>query len=277
MDQGEMVDWDQAYSNVRHVVGSDGYPPRWLAQSQEFCRMFTAAGGKMRTISYGPDVRNRLDLVLPHRPLRGLMIYVHGGYWQRLDRSHSTFLAAGALAHGFAVALPSYTLCPQARIATITQQIGAAIECAASHIDGPIHLTGHSAGGQLVARMVTTTSPLTAKTQSRIRKIVPISCLSDLRPLLRTQMNDVLHLDLDEAYRESPALLEPLPGIDMTAWVGAAELPEFVRQNALLANVWSGFDCQVACIEELDKHHLNIIDGLGDPDHLLTREVLCMT
>ena len=61
---------------------------------------------------------------------------------------------------------------------------------------------------------------------------------------------------------ESPALLEPQEGIDVTAWVGAAERPEFVRQNSLLANIWSGFDCRIDAVKELGKHHANIIDGL---------------
>src|SRR5690606_16776286 len=98
----------------------------------------------------------------------------------------------------------------------------------ASMVAGPLHLAGHSAGGHLVARMGTTTTPLNRHLQQRLRKIVPISALNDLRPLLRTEMNQHFKLDLDAARKESPALLEPLAGVDVTAWVGAAELPEFI-------------------------------------------------
>ncbi|MBP0645243.1 hypothetical protein J8J17_25980, partial [Mycobacterium tuberculosis] len=75
------------------------------------------------------------------------------------------------------------------------------------------------------------------------RKTVPISALGDLRPLMKTRMNETFHLDAVEARLESPALLEPQEGIDVTAWVGGAERPEFVRQSTLLANIWSGFEC----------------------------------
>jgi hypothetical protein len=50
-----------------------------------------------------------------------------------------------------------------------------------------------------------------------------LSFLQDLRPMLRTQMNATLRLDAAEAAAESPALLQPVAGARLTAWVGAAE------------------------------------------------------
>ena len=37
-------------------------------------------------------------------------------------------------------------------------------------IAGPIHLTGHSAGGHLATRMISATSPLSEALRSRIRQ-----------------------------------------------------------------------------------------------------------
>jgi hypothetical protein len=94
--------------------------------------------------------------------------------------------------------------------------------------------------------------------------------------MLKTRANRTLHLDAVEARLESPALLEPHEGIDVTAWVGGAERPEFVRHSALLANIWSGFDCRINCYEEAGKHHADIIEGLMDAEHPLTRTLLCV-
>lgn len=272
----DIQNWDQAYSNVQHVADSARFPPLRLQQSHVLRDQMQAQGRFIGDVRYGSRERNVLDIVMPVGKPRGLVVFVHGGYWLRFDKSYSTYLAQGAVNRGFAVAIPSYTLCPQARIGEITAEIGMAIVQAASMVGGPIHLAGHSAGGHLVARMATTTTPLNRSLQQRLRKIVPISALNDLRPLLNTKMNDDFRLDMEQARLESPVLLEPLTGIDVTAWVGAAELPEFIRQNQALANLWSGFNCRIDQVEEPDKHHMNIVDGLCEAEHPLTRRLLCL-
>ena len=47
-------------------------------------------------------------------------MFVHGGYWLRFDRDMWSHLAAGAVARGWACAIPSYTLAPEARISAMT-------------------------------------------------------------------------------------------------------------------------------------------------------------
>jgi acetyl esterase/lipase len=170
--------------------------------------------------------------------------------------------------------MPSYTLCPEISISGITGEVGAAISKAAAMIEGPIVLTGHSAGGHLATRMISETSPLAEDVRSRIRNTVSISGVHDLRPMMRLAMNADLKLDEAEAVAESPALLRPLAGARLTCWVGAGERAEFIRQNALLANVWIGLGAAAAAVEEADRHHFNIIDGLADPDHPLTHTLL---
>ncbi|RBO95933.1 alpha/beta hydrolase [Pseudochrobactrum asaccharolyticum] len=268
--------WEQAYSNVKHVVDSASYPPLWHQKSSRFREELQAQNRFTADVRYGSAERNLLDLVLPQDQPRGLIMFVHGGYWLRFDKSYFTHLAQGAVAHGFAVAIPSYTLCPQASIPQITSEIAMAIIQAASMVEGPLHLAGHSAGGHLVARMATTTTPLNRSLQQRLRKIVPISAVTDLRPLLNLEMNKDFRLDLEQARLESPVLQEPLAGTDITTWVGAEELPEFVRQSRALANLWSGFDVRIDQVEEPDRHHMNILDGLEQADHPLTRKLLCL-
>jgi hypothetical protein len=87
-------------------------------------------------------------------------------------------------------------------------------------------------------------------------------------------MNEDLMLDRTEAAAESPALLEPRPGVPLTCWVGAAERPEFRRQTALLANIWTGFGVTTRAVEEPDRHHFNIIDGLSEAHSPLTEALL---
>jgi arylformamidase len=267
-------DWDDAYANGANIPGGERWPQAWVEPAKNFRDAAVAAGRAKLDIPYGPAPRNRFDLFLPEGAPKGVVVFVHGGFWMRLDKSFWSNLANGPVAHGYAVAMPSYTLCPDIRIAGITAEIGKAVESAAEKIAGPIVLTGHSAGGHLASRMISQTSPLPPAIRARIRHTVSISGLHDLRPMTMLKMNETLRIDEAEALAESPALLRPMDGARLTCWVGAGERSEFIRQNALLASVWTGLGAATASVEEPDRHHFNILDGLADPDHRLTRTLL---
>lgn len=270
----QVQDWDSAYANGVNIPGGDRWPAAWIEPAAAFRDSISAAGRARLDLSYGPRERNRLDLFMPAGTPKGLVVFVHGGFWIRLDRSFWSHLARGAVESGWAVAMPGYTLCPEVYVADITREIGTAIEAAAAMVEGPIRLTGHSAGGHLATRMISSTSPLSEATRARIAHTVSISGVHDLRPMMRTAMNESLRLDAAQCAAESPALLSPLPGASLTCWVGAAERAEFIRQNALLANIWTGLGARVASYEEPNRHHFDIVDGLADPDHPLTRTLL---
>jgi arylformamidase len=258
-----VADLDDAYANAAHIPGAADFPPRWAAAAAAFR---DAPGDRADIdIPYGEGARQRLDLFHPAGAARGLAVFVHGGYWRAFGKSDWSHLAAGPLAAGWAVAVPGYTLAPAARIAAIAAEVGAAIATAAARIPGPVRLVGHSAGGQLVCRMVCRDTPLAPDVQARIAHVLTISGVHDLRPLLGTALNADLRLDPAEARAESPALHEPLPGTRLTAWVGADERPEFRRQTGLIANVWRGLGAATQALHDPGRHHFDVIDGLAQP------------
>lgn len=266
----QIEDWDSAYANGVNIPGGDRWPQAWVEPAKLARDLLVSAGRAQLDLAYGNGERNRFDLFMPEGEPRGLVVFVHGGFWMRLDKSFWSHLAAGPLAHGYAVAMPSYTLTPDIRVAGITREIGHAIEAAAKLVPGPILLVGHSAGGHLVSRMISETSPLDEALRKRIRHTVSVSGLHDLRPILWLSMNDTIRVDDTEAQSESPALLRPMDGARLTCWVGGAERSEFVRQNALLASIWKGLGAATATVEEPDRHHFDILDGLMNPRHPLT-------
>ncbi len=245
---------DDAYANGAYIAGAQEYPPRWAAAAKA-TRLATAGA---RDVSYGPSARQVYDIFEPKGPPKGTFVFVHGGYWLKFDKSWWSHLAEGALAHGWSVAMPSYDLCPEVGIADITRQIAAFLGKLSEETDGPIVLAGHSAGGHLVARMICE-GVLPEEVVSRIVKVVPISPVADLRPLLETTMNEEFKLDLAAAEAESPVLKKPVAGIPVTVWVGADERPAFVEQATRLAQSW-GCDVMIAG----GKHHFDVIDALGD-------------
>ncbi|RUW61046.1 alpha/beta hydrolase [Mesorhizobium sp. M7A.F.Ca.US.008.03.1.1] len=274
MFERHIADWDSAYANGANIAGSDRWPAAWAEPAQAFRDALSAEGRARLDIAYGDGPRNRFDLFLPKAAPRGLVVVIHGGYWLETDKSLWSHLANGAVSSGFAVAMPSYSLCPEIRIGGIVREIGTAIGKAAAMVGGPLMLTGHSAGGHLATRMVTTTTPLAADVARRIRNVVSISGLHDLRPIMYTAMNKELAIDEEEALAESPALLRPVDGARITCWAGGGERAEFLRQNALLANIWTGLGATTSVVIEPDRHHYSIVDGLADPAHPLTQSLI---
>jgi acetyl esterase/lipase len=264
-----ITDWDDAYANRAHIPGADGIIATWAPAAEDYRARL---GPRARLdIPYGPSPRNLFDLFIPEDAPKGLAVFVHGGYWMAFDKSVWSHLASGAVAAGWAVALPSYSLAPEARLGRMTQEVAAAITRAATLVDGPIRLAGHSAGGHLVSRMACADSPLDPATRGRLAHILSISGVHDLRPLRATKLNDTLQIDEAEAHAESPALLDPVPGTLLTAWVGAAERPEFLRQTDLLANAWTLPGIATRAHHDPQRHHFDVIAGLTDRLHPLTR------
>ncbi|MGI3169667.1 alpha/beta hydrolase [Pseudooceanicola sp. C21-150M6] len=265
-----VTDWDDAYENGRNIPGGSNYPAAWVEPSTGF----REATPSRLDIAYGEGARHRYDLFLPEGTPKGLFVFIHGGYWVALDKSFWSHLAAGPVARGWAVAMPSYDLCPDVSIARITELVGAAVTHAAGEIAGPIVLSGHSAGGHLVTALMCEDTPLPADVAGRLAHVLSISGLHDLRPMLKTTRNELLKLDMASAEAGSPALKRPLPGVQLTTWVGGGERQEFLRQSALLSNIWHGLGCVTQDVVDPDRHHFNVIDGLMDPEGPMLRTVL---
>lgn len=249
------MDMDREYANGAFIPGSDALPDLWAQKAAAF----RANLGKSARLGlpYGPEPRQALDLFLPQSTPRGLLVFVHGGYWLAMGRESWSHLAAGALARGWACAMPSYTLAPQARIRDITAETANAVAVAAAEVAGPLVITGHSAGGHLAARM-----GCADHHHPRTARVVPISPLADLEPLLQTEMNQTLWLDPEEALAESPA--HHARACDAHVWVGGNERPAFLWQARTLSESW---DC--AWTVDPGLHHFNVIDGLQHPDSAL--------
>ena len=245
------MDMDDRFANAAYIPDGMSYPEKWARQAAAF----RATAKAELDVRYGPSARQVMDVFHPEGTPKGTVVFVHGGYWVAFDKSFWSHLAAGPLAHGWSVALPSYDLCPDVHISEITQQIEEAVR----GLQGPLRLTGHSAGGHLVARLAG---------MPRVARVVPISPVADLTPLLQTKMNADLRLSEDEAFAESPVNLPP-PNVPVTVWVGGDERPVFQEQAKQLADAW-GVDLVVS----EGEHHFNVIEPLADRDSRLVKALL---
>ena len=251
------MDIDRAYANGDFIEGSAQFPQRWAKAAAEFRE--SLAERALPDQSYGSGDRQKFDLFLPRTAAKGLLVFVHGGYWLAFGRESWSHLATGALARGWACAMPSYTLAPAARISAITAEVAAAVRAASALVAGPVVVSGHSAGGHLAARMGCADIEL-----PMVKRVVPISPVAELAPLMQTKMNQNLKIDPDEADRESPARLRLRDGVQAHVWVGAQERPAFLWQARTLSEDWA---CRWTAA--VGKHHFDVIDDLMDPNSAL--------
>ena len=247
-----MTDMDRAYANSDFIPGADAIAVRWLVDAAAYRAALGARA--VLDLPYGAEVRQRFDLFRPQGRPAGLLVFLHGGYWMARNRGDWSHFAAGGNARGWAVAMPSYTLAPEARIGAMVAEAARAVQVASGMVAGPVVVAGHSAGGQLAARLAC------ADQTVRIARVVPISAVAELEPLLDTAMNATLRLDAAEVADHSPSRLVRRADVAVHVWVGGQERPAFLWQARVLSEAW---DCPWTVAA--GRHHFDVIDDLAAP------------
>jgi arylformamidase len=237
--------------------------PTYLARYPEASARARAVLGGRLDLAYGPGPRQKLDLFMPSASGRRVpvLVFIHGGYWQALDKSHFSFLARPWLRAGAAFAAIGYPLCPDVIMDGLVASVRAGIAWLAAEADTlgldarRMVVTGHSAGGHLTAMAMTGPGPDLAGG-------IALSGLYDLEPIRLCYLNAALRLDADMARRLSPVHLPPPRGGRLVLTVGGAESEEYHRQQDMLADAWK---LEARSLAGLD--HFAIVDTLADPGH----------
>jgi arylformamidase len=237
-----------------------------------------AAGARAQLdVGYGQRPRQRLDVFEPGSGAGGpVVMFIHGGFWQFMDRSAFSHLARGANARGLSVAIAGYTLCPEATVAEILDELRSAVAFLAKRYGKPVTVYGHSAGGHLTACLLAT--DFGAFDSSLGAGVVPaglsISGLFDLEPLIDSSFNQGLRLDAAEARRLSPLFWPAPAGKSMRSWVGAEETPEFRRQTRVLVEHWRAAGVHIEGAELAGASHFAVLDPLTDPASAITHDLV---
>ena len=235
-------------------------------RSKDFCKFMGEQKKAQYNIKYGQNDRNVMDIFNPASLVRATLIFLHEGYWIGSDKSQWSHLALGAVLSDVRVVIPNYSLCPDASLPDIALEIKQCVEFVVNKYSEPIIIAGQQAGGHLAARMASK-GMLEPGVAARISHIMPISPLSDLRPLIDTNMNNTLGLSEDIVTQESTAFLEVDEDITVTVWVGSDEQPIYLQQAELLAARWDCF-----FVKSKHRNYLDILDGLeSETSKLLAR------
>jgi arylformamidase len=258
---------DAAYDNTGSVADVQDYRERWWKVSEALRK----APPSRCDLRYGKGPRATLDYFPGGRPNAPLFVFIHGGYWQRNEKERFSFTALGPLAHGVNVAVPGYTLAPDARLTDIVAEIRAALTFLADRAGelgfdpSRIFIGGWSAGGHLTAAVAS---------HPAVRGGIPISGIFDLEPIALGVLNDKLQLSADEIARLSPQRNIPASSPPLMLFVGGDELPELKRQSEEYAAACRARGLPVSLDTLPGRHHFSILDELAKPDGALTRALM---
>jgi arylformamidase len=258
---------DAAYDNNKAVANS----PALIAARNEASAKYRATHATALDIPYGRGERTKIDLYPARDKSAPCLVFIHGGYWQRNSRDVFAMLVEGMAAHGWSVAIPGYTLAPEATLTEIVKEISLSLDWLASDgpshgISGPVIVSGWSAGGHLTAMALN--HPLVAAG-------LAISGVYDLGPISDTSLNIALKLTDKEIAELSPLKL-PIVQKPLAIVYGAAELPALVWDSRYLYDARRAAKAPGELVAIPGADHFTILDELRRPDGILTKIALSL-
>ena len=259
---------DAAYNNSAAVADSAARIADWTQRSAVLRSQHL---GEL-DIPYGPGSRQRFDMFRCGQPVAPMLVFIHGGWWQRNSKEVFSCMAVGPMARGFDVALLGYTLAPEALLDEITEEIRTGLDRLAAYRVAreavtPCVLSGWSAGGHLAALSLGHPS---------VDAGLAISGVFDLEPVRRSYINDKLRLDAGSAAGLSPvkrvACNKPL-----ALAFGLKELPELQRQSADYGAYCARHGRPVLGLPLARHDHFSILEELASPDGALADLAVCLS
>ena len=254
------------YGAAGTVPSTDPYFAEWATASE---RTRSALQCEI-DVAYGAGERERVDLFPAPRPGAPCFLWIHGGYWRRLDKSFFSFVAEPVAASGGAAAIVNYPLVATATLDEIVDAIKRAFAWVARNAarlnadPQRIVVGGHSAGGQLAGMLAASDWSAYSLPADSVKGVFVVSGLFDLEPVRLSHVNEWLRVDAETAWRNSPSLHLPTRSIPLVAAAGGDETPEFKKQSQDYAKAWSGLGYPARYVEPPSHNHYSIVSELAD-------------
>ena len=282
--EGNKSSWFDAQYNLR--AGRPDYEetviPNWIKDSKKARENLNCT----LDVRYADGDNQKLDVFLCGDKKAPTLIWVHGGYWQRGDKSIYSFLASPFVEIGANVIIVGYDLCPNVSMTRISEELREAVSFIWNNgkILGinrdKISVMGHSAGGHLTQMMMATDWPArdSAFPTDIIKAGIPVSPLSYLEPVrLTLALNANLQMDAIEANLESPMTNHPPhTNAPQLVVVGGAETDEFHRQSEMYVNSFRTQQRMIDMYVVPDVDHFDELNVLADQESTFFKKVCAM-
>ena len=266
---------DREYNAVAAVPDAAAIIDGWRARSS---RALDALEHELG-VRYGPTRAEYLD-IFPAGEGAPVHLFLHGGYWRRFTARDFAFLAPNFVQAGITLVIVNYALCPEVTIAEILRETRAAVAWVYRHAErfgadpDRLTLSGHSAGGHLVAMTLATDWPGVYDLPAEVVKGgLALSGLFDLAPLRWTYLQPSLQLGYDEIERLSPLRQLPERAPPLIVAVGGAESGEFRRQSRDFFAAWRARGLEGRHLEIAGLDHFRVLEELERPDSELFEAV----
>jgi arylformamidase len=221
-----------------------------------------------RDLSYSDHPKDRFDLYRAEGGPAPVIIFAHGGQWQRGSTTASCGWAEAALAHGISFVAGTYPMLPEVRIPDMVDHFTALVRHIRANADElgvdptRICIAGHSSGGHLAA--ATLVGLANAGDLDGIVCGMTVSGNYDMRPLMLSYRQEFMELTPEETIAMSPLLILNKPMPPMQVAHGGEESDEFKRQ----ARTWHAALAErgtAKLVTVPDANHFNVFFGLEDP------------
>lgn len=278
MDQRAL---DFQYNNRAHVADPERYIDWYRTQSE----VVRSRVGHVRDIVYGPLPEERLDIFAPanigKHDSRPVIVFVHGGAWQHLGLSFSSFPAETVISRGAIYVALGFQRMPAAgSLDEMVAQVRSALAWLWQNVGTyggdreRLHLIGHSSGAHLGAMTLCTDwSKQYGLPAGVLRSAFLLSGIYDLEPVRLSFRNNILKLSRADEIRNSPCHNLPVNGVPIAVGYGELETDEFKRQSKDFAAVWERRYGASRLVELEDLNHYQTIEMLADARSAVSQTV----
>ncbi len=267
---------DLQYNNRFHVPDFDNYLQGWENLSRHAEKKYRV----IKDVAYGNLSREYLDIFPSSNPGSKTLVFIHGGYWQRLDKSLFHFIAGSFANYEITTVLINFPLAPAVTMDQIVMSCRNAVSWIHKNIaqwngdPDEIYIAGHSAGAHLATMLITNEG--NQSKQDFIKGICSISGLYNLIPIQLSNINEALQMDKETAIRNSPVFMSPDELCSLQLIVGSTETTEFIDQSSELNDKWKNkmHSLEFKLIPGLN--HFSIIDSVSETDSLVHQSICKM-
>ena len=216
-----------------------------------------------------------------------IVVYVHGGYWQGMNKHTSSYAIKPYIEHHAKVIVIDFDLCPDVTLTEVVKQFQKAasrvFSYAAEHKPKSVSFIGHGSGAHLITYLLTEEmiSRLGTDKFNLLKHIYLISGVYDVSELRNTEVvnrENLLSITNENVNELSPVKrnFSHLQKYNLTfdVYVGSDESPTYQKQTReFVAHLKKEkLHANFHLMEKFD--HFNIVEKLSEINYDITQKII---